>query len=182
MRIGLIVVVLLLSTQVQAGGYYNPSIDTYDPATGLYYKSVESEKKSGFLSSGGRAITNLYIYNPLTGEGKVLFPKKQDFQIIALSFETAVENGEVKFHSDYAAPIKNNNNIELREPKSKMLILTREIESEKETFYFAKKDGSEMEKVKTISASDDWHVDVKNSVVRVVRQVGSEIKIESFRW
>jgi len=88
----------------------------------------------------------------------------------------------VKFHSDYSASIKNNQNIEPRNPKSSMLILTRNTETNDETFYFAKKNGTDLRKAKTISQSDDWHVDVKNSVVRVIRQVGSELQIESFKW
>ena len=61
MKLAVFVCILVLSTFSFAGGYYNPSIDTYDPETGLYFKSVESEKKSGFLSSGGDSIVNLYI-------------------------------------------------------------------------------------------------------------------------
>lgn len=182
MRLAVFVSILVLSTFSFAGGYYNPSIDTYDPETGLYFKSIESEKKSGFLSSGGDSIVNLYIYNPETNEGKYLFPKKDNFQIVALAFETSVENGEVKFHSDYSSPVKNNNGIASRKPKSKMLILTRNIETKHETFYFSEKGGSNLVKGKTILPSDNWHIDVKNSVVRILRQDGLEITMESFPW
>lgn len=182
MKISVIILTLILSIPAFAGGYYDPSIDTYDPETGLYYKSVESEKKSGFLSRGNRVIVNLYIYDPESGEGKYLFPDKKNFQIVALSFETSVEDGKVKFRSDFSSPIKNNAGIAPRKPKSKMLILTRDVETKRETFYFAEKDGSKLVKGKTISPSDEWHVDVKNSVVRVVRQTGLEIAVESFQW
>ena len=182
MKIGIIFIVWFFSVSAFAGGYYNPSIDTYDPETGLYFKSIQSEEKSGFLSGRDKSIINLYIYNPNTNSGKTLFPKSHNFQIVALSFETSVKDGEVIFHSDYSAPIKNNHKIGDRSPKNKILILTRDSENKKETFYFANKDGSDLKKVKTISQSDDWHIDVKNSVVRVVKQVGSEIEIESFKW
>jgi hypothetical protein len=182
MKTGITLLALLFSITAYAGGYYNPTIDTYDPVTGLYFKSIDSEEGSGFLSSKGKSIVNLYIYDPATGTGKLLFPKSDNFQIVALSFETSVEDGEVKFHSDYSAPIKNNQNIEPRNPKSNMLILTRNTETKDETFYFANKNGSDLQKVKTISQSEDWHVDVKNSVIRVIKQIGSELKIESFKW
>ncbi|WP_027710131.1 hypothetical protein [Zooshikella ganghwensis] len=172
----------MLSAHSFAGGYYNPSIDAYDPETGLYYKSVESEKKSGFLSSGTRAIVNLYIYNPDTDEGKYLFPKQENFQVVALLFETAVEDGQVKYHSDYSSPVKNNHGVPDRKPKTKMLVLTRNVETERETFYFAEKDGSKLEAVKSITSSDNWHVDVKNSVVRIVSQKGLDISVDSFSW
>ena len=182
MKIGFTLLALLFSMTAYAGGYYNPTIDTYDPVTGFYFKSIESNEGSGFLSSKGKSIINLYIYDPATDTGKLLFPKSSNFQIIALSFETSVKDGEVKFHSDYSASIKNNHNIEPREPKSSMLILTRNTETKDETFYFAQKNGAGLQKVKTISQSDDWHVDVKNSVVRVVKQVGAELQLESFKW
>lgn len=182
MRLIVGIVAMLLSIPVFSGGYYNPGIDTYDPVTGLYYRSVESEKKSGFLSSGGRAVVNIYIYNPVSDKGKYLFPVKSNFQIVALAFETAVENGEVKFHSDYSSPVKNNNGIAKREPKTKILILTRNVDTENETFYFAQKDGTNLVEVKTISPADDWHVDVKNSVVRIIKQTDRGITIESFAW
>ncbi|WP_293266219.1 hypothetical protein [Neptunomonas sp.] len=182
MKFGLLVAGLLLSFSVFAGGYYTPRIDTYDPITGLYFKGIESPEKSGFLNSGNRSITNLYIYDPIKNTGKLLFSKKSNFQIVALSFETSVENGEVKFYSDFSASIKNNDKIAPREPKSTLLILTRDVEGEKDTFYLAQKNGNGLKEVKTISSLDEWHVDVKNSVVRIVKQVGLEIKMDQFKW
>jgi hypothetical protein len=182
MKTGFVIIALLFSVSAIAGGYYNPTIDTYDPVTGLYFKSIKSEEESGILSSKGNSIVNLFIYDPVTSTGKLLFPKSSNFQIVALCFEISIEDGQVEFHSDYSAAIKNNQNIHPRSPKESMLILTRNTETKAETFYFAKKDGSELKKVKTISQSDDWHVDVKNSVIRVIKQVGSELQIESFKW
>lgn len=46
----------MVSMPSLAGGYYNPTIDRYDPVSGIYYKSVESQTKSGFLSSGNQSI------------------------------------------------------------------------------------------------------------------------------
>ena len=182
MKFGITVIALILSLPAFAGGYYNPSIDSYDPVTGLYYKSIEGEKKSGFLSSGNAAMVNIYIYDPKSGEGKYLFPHKDNFQIVALTFEVFVEKGRVQFHSDYSSPIKNNNDIALRKPKSTMLILTHNTDTKRDTFYFAEKDGSKLMEGRTILPSDNWHVDVKNAVVRIVRQTGLEITIENFEW
>ena len=74
MKAGLTILALLFSITAFAGGYYNPTIDTYDPVTGLYFKSIESEEGSGFLGSKGKSIINLFIYDPATDTGKLLFP------------------------------------------------------------------------------------------------------------
>lgn len=171
---------LLLSMPAYTGGYYNPTIDTYDPVTGLYYKSVESKAGSGFLGSGGRVITNLYIYDPQKKSGKLLFPNQKNFQIIAFAYEEEIIDGVVLFHSAYSAPVKNNKGVANRNPKSKILILTRDVETEKKTFYLSDKDGSNLIKGRTISASVDWHIDVKNSQIRLVSQIDSTISIEFF--
>lgn len=175
---------MIFSASCLAGGYYVPWIDTYDPETGLYYKSVWDKEKSGLLGSVSNvAIVNLYIFNPSTGEGKYLFPKNGDFKkIVALVFETAVEDGVVKYQNDHEKKIKNNSGISPRPPKANMLIVTREAESERETFYFAEKDGTKLREVTSISPSADWHVDVKNSSLRIVSQSNQEVTITSFNW
>jgi len=56
---------LLLSTPAFAGGYYEPHIDTYDPASGLYYKAVQDHTtEGGFLSSKSsrNTVTNINIF------------------------------------------------------------------------------------------------------------------------
>ena len=99
MKLGVILIALVVSMPSLAGGYYNPSIDRYDPVSGIYYKSVESQTKSGFLSSSNNAITNLFIYDPSLNSGKYLFPEQDNFEIVALSFEISVEDGKVRFNS-----------------------------------------------------------------------------------
>jgi hypothetical protein len=59
MKTGFMIIALLFSVSAIAGGYYNPTIDTYDPVTGLYFKSIKSEEESGILSSKGNSIVNL---------------------------------------------------------------------------------------------------------------------------
>lgn len=175
---------MILSASCFAGGYYVPWIDTYDPETGFYYKGVFGKEKSGLLGSvSDVGIVNLYIFNPRTGEGKYLFPKNGDFKkIVALVFETAVEDGVVKYQDDHKNKIKNNSGIPTRPPKASMLIVTRDAESERETFYFAEKDGTKLKAVTSKLPSADWHVDVKNSAVRIVNQSNQEITIDSFSW
>lgn len=182
MRVIIATSLMLLSLTVSAGGYYNLSIDTYDPETGFYYKGVESKRKSGFLGGDSKLMTNLYVYNPAAEEGKLVFPEGENFQVVALFFEESVEDGVVRFYSSYSALVKNNNSIVNRKPKPTMLILTRNSETELRTFYVSGKDGSNLTEVKSIDPAVNWHIDVKHSKVRIVNQVGKSIKIESFSW
>lgn len=182
MKIGVLFFSLIISVSAFAGGYYSPSIDDYDPDTGLYYKSVSSKEKSGFLSEHPRSIVNLYIYDPTSDKGVYLFPEKKNFQIVSITFEKAVEGGSVDFFNQYSFFVKNNHHIEPRKPKSSMLIVTQDIKTEEKTFYLAEKDGSTLTEIMTIAPSQSWHIDVKNSVVRVVTQSDLEITIENFKW
>ncbi|MDY7026531.1 MAG: hypothetical protein SVC26_09385 [Pseudomonadota bacterium] len=183
MKFEITLIALLFSVTAFAGGYYNPSIDVYDPVTGLYYKSIRSNESHGFLGSKDKSLVNVYIYDPVSDTGKFLFPQSKNVQILSLAYETSVEDGKVSFYAtNYSSFIKNNQNIEPREPKSRMLILTRNTETDEKTIYFAKKDGSDLQKLRTLSQSEEWHIGVKNSVIRIVKQVGLKLKLESINW
>lgn len=174
--------ILIFTFPSLAGGYYSPDIDVYDPDTGLYYKSVLGESSSGFLSNGPQPIVNLYIYKPESAEAKYLFPKPSKLKIVGLVFETDIVDGQVHFYNQFSPMAKNNQGLAARQIKNKLLIITRDEESKQDSFYFAAKDGSGLKKIKTIASTDSWHIDAKNSVIRVVRQLGSEISIENIPW
>ncbi len=64
----LISVIVLLTVSILDASYYgNSEINTYDAATGFYYKAIVSvEEGKGFLSSTKsiRKITNIAKYKP----------------------------------------------------------------------------------------------------------------------
>jgi len=175
-------VLLVFSFYAFGGGYYNPTIDQYDPATGLYFKSVEVEKESGFLSSSNEAIVNIYIYDPSKETGYYLFPESHHHQIVSLAFETGVKDGSVQFHNNYSSPIRNNAGIADRQPKPTLLVVTRDSEKQALTFFVADKIAGKPRKIGKIHSKSNWHIDVKNSKIRTVTQVDKKIIIENLTW
>lgn len=183
MKLGVVLLGLLWSTCSVAGGYYHPMIDTYDPDSGFYYRGVVGQQSSGFISStGDGSIENIYIYDPETGKGTYLFPEQDDVNVVTFAFETSVDDGTVQFRGAHGLPIRNNVNVPDRSVKSRMLVVLRNTDTSSETFYFAEKDGTGLVKARTITAEADWHVDVKNSVIRVIEQTGMKLSVESFEW
>lgn len=176
---------LLLSTPAFAGGYYEPQIDTYDPASGLYYKAVQDHTtEGGFLSSKSsrNTVTNINIFDPANGASTLLFkaPKKEGIPIVI--FETGFKNGEIEFNATHSNLVMNNNRISKREPKNKLLIGIRSADSKETTLFVSDKRGTGLKKLVSVPATADWHIDVKNSKLRVVHQTGKGVRIESYEW
>lgn len=176
---------LLLSTPAFAGGYYEPHIDTYDPASGLYYKAVHDHTtEGGFLSSKSsrNTITNINIFDPANGTSTILFkaPKKEGISIVI--FETGFKNSEIEFNATHSNLVMNNSRISKREPKNKLLIGIRSADSKETTLFVSDKRGAGLKKLASVPATADWHIDVKNSKLRVVHQTGKGVRIESYEW
>lgn len=179
---------LLINTCVMAGDYYYEShIDTYDPVTGLYYKAVEEvPTDKGFLSSKSSQnnAINIYIFNPIDQTSTLLFKTGQKDGIPIFLFETGFKDGVIEFNgTTYNKTIALNNfHIEKRVPKNKLLIGLRSADSKETILYVSDKKGSGLKKLVTVPFAADWHIDVKNSKIRVVHQTGKAVRIESYEW
>ncbi len=188
-KIGVALALSWCSALAFAGSYYGGKLDTYDPSTGLYFRTVagETEKGSGILGLGSKSgtnyvgVSNIFVFDPATGKGRHVFPVDPKRQIVAVLMEAGVKDDKMVFAVDSGA-VKNNQGIAIRSPKSSILIVTRDNETKRDTFHFAQKDGSALVQGESIAIADDWHVDVKNSMVRVVRQREQSIQVESFSW
>ena len=176
---------LLLSAPVFAGDYYEPRIDTYDPASGLYYKAVqEHSADGGFLSSKSsrNTVININIFDPANRASTLLFkePKKEGISIVI--FETGFKGGEIEFNATHSNLVLNNTRISKREPKNKLLIGIRSADLKETTLFVSDKRGTGLKKLVSVPAAADWHIDVKNSKLRVVHQNGKVVRIESHEW
>jgi uncharacterized protein YkvS len=182
MRNGVLILLVLMTFTATGGGSYSPSIDIYDSKTGFYYKSINKAKKSGLLSGGSTYISNINIYNPFTMESKQLFPSDQELHISNFLFEVEVKDKTVVFHKEYSNVIKNNSGIAQREPKDRILIVSIDPETNGHTLYSAKKDGTNFQVLKELTSKQEWHIDVKNSVIRIVTQMENRLSIENIEW
>jgi hypothetical protein len=177
---------ILLSTSVFAGDYYGHRIDTYDPVTGLYYKAVEGKAgEGGFLisKSSSNSIVNIAIFDPTKETTSLLFKEPQEGGISIFLFETGFKDGVIEYNgSEYSAFVLNNTHVTKREPKDKLLIGVR-IKDSKETILFVSdKRGGHLMKLVAISSDADWHIDMKNSKLRVIHQTGKGIRVENHVW
>lgn len=175
----------LICTSVFAGDYYEPRINTYDLVTGLYYKSVEaSPGKGGFLSSSSRsAVVNIAVYDPTKETYTMLFKGPQKEGISVVLFETGFKDGSIKYNGETnSALILNNTHVAKREPKDKLLVGVQNNDLKTTDLFISDKRGNSLKKLVTVPFAADWHIDVKNSKLRVVHQTGKGIRVENYTW
>lgn len=180
-----VLIIFLVSTSAFAGDYYQSRIDTYDPVSGLYYKAVEATPGGGFLTSktSSNVVANIAIFDPAKETTALLFREPQKDGISMFLFETGIKDGGIEFNgADYSGVVLNNTRIAKREPRDKLLIGVRNKDLKEIILFVSDKRGVHLKKLVAIPSSADWHIDVKNSKLRVVHQTGKGIRIESYVW
>ena len=186
MKISSFLLLLFVTTCANAGGYYNyhMKIDNYDPITGLYYKSIDIKKKNkSFLSSGSDyRIQNIHIFDPKTETIQLLFKDDNLRDIKFIIFETGFRKDSIQFFSAPSSRIKNNFSITKRPLKNKLLIGLSDPESKIMTLWVADKMGKNLSQLVSIPFSTDWHIDVRNSKLRVVQLIEGKLSIQSYDW
>ena len=175
---------LLFSSPALAGDYYDPRVDTYDPVTGLYFKAIVEDPERGFLSSKtNRKVVNVAIYDPAKDVSTLLFKEPQKEGISLVLFETGFKDGTIEFNgSSNSSIVMNNTQVPERDPRDKLLVCVHREEPKETMIFVADKKGAGLKKVTTVPQAADWHLDVKNSKLRVVRQRITGIQVESFEW
>lgn len=180
------ILLLVACPTLWAGGYYHNSIDVYDAASGLYYRSIEKRTEDrGFLgSSGDRVeITNINIYDPVTDTSKLLFKSLPEGTISFVLFESGYRDGQIEFGEESSTTfVRNNTAIKKRTPKDLLLIGVSQSKPDQTALYVSDKHGANMKKLVSVPDVDDWHIDVKNSKLRVVHQTGQGLKIDNYEW
>jgi hypothetical protein len=183
----LLLLSIFVSSNLFAGDYYRAErIDTYDPATGLYFKAVEKpgSGERGFLGSkqSNPATLNIAVFDPSTNKSRLLFQEPPVGAIGPVMFETGYKDGTITFTKEANYHVKNNENVTKREPKSKVLVVVTVEDRKESVLLVAEKKTGTLAPLTTVPQTADWHIDVKNSKLRVVRQTGQGIQVESFDW
>lgn len=180
------IILALVSLPLWAGEYYFSHIDNYDASTGLYYKAITDKNDDGsFLSSKASQgqITNINIFNPADDSSTQLFKTAPKDGISVFLYENEFKNGLMEFFGTASnGKVLNNTNIDKRAPKDKLLVGVRNISTKEVTLFISDKKGSGLKKLVTMPQNTDWHIDVKNSKLRVVKQTAKGLTIESFNW
>lgn len=183
---------LLLTVQANAiaglgSYYYGDEIDEYDRDTGLYFKSVErSIEQGGFISKeNNRYVVDLNIYNPETGKSALVFNDGKFRRIEKIIYESAFDNKNktmVFGGTEVERSIKNNNDLTQRKPKDSIIIYILDKKAKSGELWTVGKYGQNLKKLKSFNMDYDWHIDVKNSKIRIVWQKGELLNIESLEW
>ncbi len=145
MKNKILIILFLVSTTLFAGFGYNSIYDVniYDINTGLYYKSITKKPKdSGFSiikSSQNMFTCNINIYNPKTKKSVTIF-KDNSKNIIDFLFEMKFKKDSIVYFN-INNNIKNNNNIQNRQIKDKLLISTYDRGKQETTLWSCKKNG-----------------------------------------
>jgi len=176
---------LLIGTSAVAGDYYDPRINTYDPVTGMYFKAILENPERGFLTSKtySNNVVNVAIYDPAKDMSTLLFKEPQKDGISLVLFETGFKDGSIEFNgSSNSSVVMNNTHIPKRDPKDKLLVSVHREEPKETVILVADKKGTGLKKITAVPQTADWHLDVKNSKLRIVRQTITGIQVESFEW
>ena len=175
---------LLSSTLLFAGfGYHDANIDVYDTQSGLYYKSISKKiEKSGFIisKSSNYQVSNINIYNPKTNQSEMIF-KTHNNNITSILFEMGYSEKSIIFNTDYTNT-KNNKNIDKRPIKDKLLIVTYDNDKKETTLWTCNKNGKNLKKITIVPNNFNWHIDVKNSKIRVISSTNEQFKLSNFDW
>lgn len=178
---------LLLGSAATAGEYYRGyQIDEYDPATGLYFRGVErANREGGFLVSKSprSEVININVFDPGTGASTLLFAEPPSGDISIVLFETGFKDGQMEYGGTFSeSHVKNNISVTKREPRTKVLIAVQRANRKETELLVSEKRGGGLTRVTTVAEGADWHLDVRNSKLRVVHQLGQGIRIESHEW
>lgn len=177
-------VFLLLSLNLNAGGYYQSVNQGYDADSGLFFYPIKHKPKSGgmFSSKSNTRIKNILIFDPKTEKQSYLFERNRIWDIQTFIFEESIStNDVVKFFGSSSSRVLNNKNSIKHKIKNKLLIVTSEKESEQLTMWYATKKGGNLKAVHNFHNSVRWHIDLKNSKIRFISH-NEEITFKSIEW
>lgn len=180
-----IVLTLCFACSALAGASSYGAIDDYDPASGLYYKAVyeKGEGRAVTSKSGGQSMVNLMVFDPQTGRSSLLFRQGGERNISSVLFETGFKEGAVQFDGAFAGySVKNNAGVAVRPLRDKLLVAVYDSESEVTTLSVASKRGEGLRVLATVPKGASWHIDAKNSKLRIVHSTPAAAQVESFDW
>jgi hypothetical protein len=163
---------------------------TYDPGSNLIYVGINEISKKDKV---GYEIFNFMILNPENDSKTFIFPKENQKTIKSIFFETMydstgkrmvlnVQNDfqySFRINPDY---VINNELIEKRAPKDKLLFIVKEGYDDPTEIWTCLKNGKELKKITNVPAKDSWHIDIRNCKIRIITQKGYDTAINQYDW
>lgn len=195
MKIKLTFILLMISAIAFAdsGGGYGTKCNVNDIEINynLFYTSVDGDLS--VINKKGKeekyyVTSNISIYDINTGKISYLFSDTLNEKICEFYFESYYDslNKQIVFNqsnNDY--PMNNiigNFNLKNRLPGDKIFIITYSYKSDKYSLWTAHKNGTQLTRVYEFSKEVNYFFDVKNMVIRFIRQAGKKIEIKDHKY
>jgi hypothetical protein len=188
----LIVLLLLVSvTSPTYAGFYSSrgsGFRYFETGKNLLYVSV-AKVKNKKIDSG--LIGNIAVVNLSTNSVINIFKTDFNERIENLIFEAKIISSvqenfkgyKVAFNANYGNRYVRNNRLTVnRIVKDKLCILTYKAETKIYSLWYCDKTGANLKRVKSFKANTEWWIDIKNSKIYFMRQVGAQIRAESIVW
>ncbi|MBN1576171.1 MAG: hypothetical protein JW913_06460 [Chitinispirillaceae bacterium] len=187
-----IVQIMLFPMIIYAGSYPGSTEKdvTSDPESNLIYIGINEISKKDKI---GYSIVNYMILNPTDGTKSFIFPKENQKTIKSILFETKYDSTEkrmiLNFRNDLPYSLRinpefviNNDFIEKRIPKDKMIIVINDGYDQPSEIWTCLKNGKNLTKISTVEVKGSWHLDIRNCKIRIVNQKGYETSINQYDW
>lgn len=164
----------------------NRNFRCFENTLGLMYVSVNGQvqtKRRGNKIDNSR-IVNILIHNDKTSSSKKLYPDNLVSEnITGLVFEQNYDekNKKIVFGKSELV-IRNNQDIEKRRIKNRILISVLNDNSGETRLVSFNKNGEDERLITLVSSNSEWFLDAHNDKIRVIIHSIDEIKIESFEW
>lgn len=149
-----------------------------------YYPSAQKTSLMRRASDEEKSFSNLFIWDINAQSKSALFPKEiaHTEQIQKILFEKEYNDNEQCFLFNSEARLINQQNIPYRNLKNKLLIETYHPDSEKHHLWLSTKQGNDLSKIATIGIGTQWHLDVGNSIIRIIQYLKTDVNIQEIPW
>lgn len=196
MKIKYIFLLLLCSSFTlvdgDGGGSNHCTINDMEITHNLFYCSVDGELT--IMNKKGKPekydiTSNISIYDIKTAKTTYLFSDSLKEGIAEFYFESHYDVLTKKMAFNHNDPddyryfdIVGNFNLETRPPSDKLFIITYSIEGGMYCLWTADKRGTGLTRIHSFTSNTDYYFDVKNMMIRFVKQVGKKIETKDIKY
>lgn len=149
-----------------------------------YYPAAQKTSLIRRSPDEDKPFSNLFIWDINAQTKSTLFSEEvastEKIQGVLFEKEYEESSQSLLFNSD--ANLLNKENIPYRNLKNKLLLETYHSESGKYHLWLSNKQGKDLSKIATIGKNTQWHLDVGNSVLRIIQHLKTDINIQEIPW
>ncbi|WMX15349.1 hypothetical protein [Aureispira sp. CCB-E] len=162
----------------------------YESTFNLLYitmRHTPSPQKTSLIkrdSKEEKPFSNLFIWDINTQTKNALFSNEiartESIQKILFEKEYHEENQRLLFNEE--TNLLNNKAIPYRNLKNKLLVETYHIESKTRHLWLSNKQGNNLSMVATLHTENQWHLDIGNGILRIIKYLKTDIEVQEIAW